>query len=203
MIALHDLGINVRIWPVPVEIPNPIRFDQDTKHAAYDPEHVHRFWQSLTMADTIFKEFRGEFIGKCSPVHFFWGSFDLCVTRFSGRRAPERPGADPITKEAYSHEVSSAGYWPGTGDMTSGAFYSYAAPEPGGFRNYPLQTEGAVYSDQLHEVLLPYDEVRTSHDPRETLLTFLQNTYTAGAKLGKWDRAALERHAPEPKMANG
>ncbi|WP_040549340.1 DUF5996 family protein [Pedosphaera parvula] len=195
MDALHSLGIDVKIWPMPVEIPNPIRFDQDSQHASYDAEHAHRFWRILVTVDTVFKEFRGRFIGKDSPVHFFWGSFDLCVTRFSGRRAPERPGADRITREAYSHEVSSAGYWPGTGDMTGGAFYSYMAPEPPGFRESHVQPEKAYYSDQFHEFLLLYEDVRKSDSPRNTLLAFLQSTYEAGAALGKWDRESLEQPA--------
>ena len=132
MATLHALGIAVKIWTMPVEVPNPIRFEQDRVHASYDPEYANRFWRVLVSADTVFKEFRGRFIGKSSPVHFFWGSFDLAVTRFSGRRAPERPGADAITREAYSHEVISAGFWPGTGDIDA-VFYSYAAPEPPGF----------------------------------------------------------------------
>jgi Family of unknown function (DUF5996) len=194
MNALRSLGIDIKIWPVPVEVPNPIRFTEDTKHASYDAEHAHRFWRILTTVDSILKEFRGRFIGKASPVHFFWGSFDLAVSRFSGRRAPERPGADRITKEAYSHEVSSAGYWPGSGDMTDGAFYSYAAPEPPGFRESHIEPEKAFYSDQMHEFLLMYDDVRKSDSPRDQLLSFLQTTYDAAADLGKWDREALERH---------
>jgi hypothetical protein len=193
MDALHSLGIDVKIWPMPVEIPNPIRFDQDHIHAAYDPEYAHRFWRLLVTADEIFKEFRSRFIGKGSPVHFFWGSFDLAVSRFSGRRAPERPGADRITREAYSHEVSSAGYWPGSGDITDGAFYSYTVPEPPGFPQAHVGPEKAFHSEKFHEFLLMYEDVRTSLSPKETLMEFLQSTYEAGANLGKWDREALER----------
>lgn len=192
MELLHSLGIKVKIWPMPVEIPNPIRFDQDRIHASYDAEYAHRFWRILTTADTIFKEFRGRFIGKGSPVHFFWGSFDLAVSRFSGRRAPPRPGADPITQEAYSHEVSSAGFWPGGGDVKDAAFYSYTVPEPAGFSKSPISPGNAFYHSKLHEFILMYDTVRAAGSPRERLLEFLQSTYEAGATLGGWDREALE-----------
>src|SRR5579884_757634 len=165
--SLRLLGINAKIWPVPVETPNPIRFDQDTTHASYDAEHAHAFWRILLTVDGIFKEFRGRFIGKDSPVHFFWGSFDLAVSRFSGRRAPERPGADSITREAYSHEVSSAGFWPGSGDVKGAAFYSYTTPEPAGFRDQPIRPEKAFYHAGLHEFILMYDEVRNSPSPKE------------------------------------
>jgi Family of unknown function (DUF5996) len=195
MAALASLGIAVNIWPMPVEIPNPIRFDQDTKHASYDPAYAHRFWRVLASADTVLKDFRGRFEGKASPVHFFWGSFDLAATRFSGRRAPERPGADRVTREAYSHEVISAGWWPGGGDVTMPIFYAYAAPEPAGFREAPVRPKQASYSTQLGEFLLPYDDVRNASDPRMALLEFAQSTYEAGATLGKWERAALERSA--------
>jgi len=192
MAALETLGIRVKIWPMPVEIPNPIRFDQDRVHASYDPEFAHRFWRVLLSADAVFKEFRAPFLGKCSPVHFFWGSFDLAVTRFSGRRAPERPGADAMTREAYSHEVSSVGFWPGTGDLDA-VFYSYTAPEPAGFAQAPVVPAAAGYNTQLSEFMLSYEAVRTSASPREAVLKFAQSTYEAGANLGKWDRAALER----------
>lgn len=194
---LRSLGIEVKLWPMPVEVPNPIRFDQDEVHASYDPEYAHRFWRILVTADAIFKEFRGRFIGKDSPVHFFWGSFDLAVSRFSGRQAPPRPGADPITREAYSHEVSSAGFWPGGGPIPNAAFYSYTAPEPGGFAESRVRPASALYNPQLHEFLLNYDDVRTSASPRNTLLEFLQSTYEAGANLGHWEREALER---EPEL---
>ena len=196
MDALQSTGINVRIWPMPVEIPNPIRFDQDVTHARYDPIYAQRFWRILVTVDTVLKEFRAGFIGKASPVHFFWGSFDLAVTRFSGRRAPERPGADAITREAYSHEEISAGWWPGSGEITSPAFYAYAAPEPAGFRDAPVKPPKAFYQPQMNEFLLSYDDVRAEADPRSALLAFLESTYDAGARLGKWDRAALEKSAP-------
>ncbi|MGB6841997.1 MAG: DUF5996 family protein [Candidatus Sulfotelmatobacter sp.] len=191
--ALRSLGIEVKIWPMPCEVPNPVRFTSDTQHASYDPEYVHRFWQILMLCDNIFWEFRARFIGKDSPVHFFWGSFDLCVTRFSGRRAPERVGADPVTREAYSQEVISAGFWPGGGDIKGAAFYAYAAPEPAGFAEQQVQPAAAFYHPQLHEFLLMYDDVRRSASPREALLSFLQSTYEAGANLAKWERKELER----------
>jgi Family of unknown function (DUF5996) len=192
MASLKSLGIDVKIWPMPAEIPNPIRFDQDTTHASYDPVYAERFWRILVSLQPIFQEFRGRFIGKNSPTHFFWGSFDFAVTRFTGRRAPERPGADKVTREAYSHELSSVGWWPGGRDVNS-AFYAYAAPEPAGFRDYPVKPQQARYDDQLKEFLLAYDDVRTSPDPRAAILDFCQSTYEAAAKLGNWDRAALER----------
>jgi len=192
MSALHSIGIDVHIWPMPVEIPNPIRFDRDTQHASYDPEYAQRFWRILTLVDPVFKEFRGRFVGKHSPIHFFWGSFDLASTRFSGRRAPERKDADPITREAYSHEVISAGFWPGGGDVKGAAFYAYAAPEPAGFKTAQVRPEKAFYSP-LGEFLLMYDEVRQSTEPEKLLMEFLQSTYEAGANLGNWPRAELER----------
>jgi hypothetical protein len=193
MAALHDLGVNISIYTMPVEFPNPIRFDQDVVHASYDAEAVGRFWQILLWSDAVFKKFRAGFIGKASPVHFFWGSFDLAVTRFSGRPAPPRPGADAVTAEAYSHEVSSAGFWPGGGGVDGPAYYSYAAPEPPGFADYKVQPAGAFYHPELHEYLLMYDDVRRASSPKEYLMQFLQTTYDAAANLGKWDRKALER----------
>jgi len=194
MAALHSMGIEVKIWTMPCEVPNPVRFESDTLHASYDREYAHRFWQILVLCDNVFAEFRARFIGKDSPVHFFWGSFDLCVTRFSGRRAPERVGADSITREAYSHEVISAGFWPGGGDIKGPAFYAYAAPEPAGFAEQKVEPVEAFYHPQLHEFLLMYDDVRRAASPRETLLSFLQSTYEAGANLARWDRKELERH---------
>jgi hypothetical protein len=188
-------NINVKIWHMPVEIPNPIPFDQDRVHASYDPKSVENFWRILVSVDTIFKQFRSRFIGKSSPVHFFWGSFDLAVTRFSGRRAPERPGADLMTREAYSHEVSSVGFWPGTSGMSDAAFYSYAAPEPGGFKQAPALPNAASYNSSLGEFLLPYEDVRKAESPSRSLLQFCQSTYDAAANMGKWDRMALEREA--------
>jgi hypothetical protein len=190
--ALHRLGIFVKIWTMPQEVPNPIRFEDDRVHASYDADYVNRFWRVLVSVDNVFKEFRARFIGKSSPVHFFWGSFDLAVTRFSGRRAPERPGADRVTREAYSHEVISAGFWPGTGD-TDAAFYAYAAPEPHGFSKQLLLPPKAFYSPQFSEFFLNYDDVRRAPSPREALLEFLQSSYEAGAALGNWDRESLER----------
>ena len=192
MSALQSLDIDVHIWPMPVEVPNPIRFDRDTQHASYDPEYAQRFWRILTLVDPVFKEFRGRFVGKHSPIHFFWGSFDLASTRFSGRRAPERKDADPITREAYSHEVISAGFWPGGGEVKGAAFYAYAAPEPPGFKAAPVRPEKAFYSP-LGEFLLMYDDIRQSAEPEKLLMEFLQSTYEAGANLGNWPRAELER----------
>jgi len=193
MQALTDLGVEVKIWPVPVEVQNPIAFEKDIVHHSYDREAVTRFWRIFSWADAVLKEFRASFIGKSSPVHFFWGSFDLAVTRFSGRRAPERPGADRITREAYSHEVSSAGLWPGGGPVTGPAFYSYAAPEPQGFAHHLIQPPAAIYDQTMKEFLLMYDDVRQAASPRDALLQFLQTTYEAAANLGHWDRQSLER----------
>jgi hypothetical protein len=192
MSALHDLGIDVKIWPMPVEIPNPIRFDQDRIHASYDAEYANRFWRALVKIDDVFKEFRARFIGKVSPVHFWWGSFDHAVTRFSGRVAPPREGADKITVEAYSHEVISHGFWPG-GNGVQAAFYSYTAPEPAGLSESTIKPAAAFYSQDMKEFLLPYDAVRQSPSPETALMDFLQSTYEAGANLAKWDRATLER----------
>jgi hypothetical protein len=193
MAALADLGVACKIWTKPCEVPDPIPFEQDHLHASYDPDAVNKFWRILVWSDQIFKEFRAPFLGKASPTHFFWGAFDLAVTRFSGRRAPERPGADSITKEGYSHEVSSAGIWPGGGDITGPAFYSYAAPEPAGFAEQKIRPQAAFYHPQLKEFLLMYDDVRTAPDPKATLMEFLQSTYDAAADLANWDRKNLER----------
>jgi hypothetical protein len=191
--ALASLGIRVKIWPMPVEIQNPIRFDLDRTHASYNPEFAQRFWRVLLSVDSVLKEFRSRFIGKCSPVHFFWGSMDLAVTRFSGRRAPERPGADAMTREAYSHEVISGGFWPGNEGVSDAAFYAYAAPEPPGFAKALLRPAAAAYNMQLSEFILPYEDVRCSAGPRAAILDFLQSTYEAGASLANWDRASIER----------
>lgn len=193
--TIASLGIQAKIWPVPVEIPNPIHFDRDIQHADYDREYAQRFWRILVTVDTVFKEFRARFIGKASPVHFFWGSFDMAATRFSGRRAPDRANSDIITREAYSHEVSSAGWWPGGGEITTPVFYSYVAPEPAGFRDAKVGPETAFYHPRLAEFLLAYDDVRSASDPRGVLIEFLQSTYEAAANLGNWDRSALERQA--------
>ena len=193
---LNRLGVPVSINELPSELPHPLRFSDDRVHGAYDPDAVHRFWRALVQVDRIFKLFRSGFLGKVSPVHFFWGSFDLAVTRFSGRRAPLHPGGvtglpDAVAREAYSHEVSSAGFWPGGETFPQAAFYSYAYPEPAGFQEGSL-TAGAYYDTTLGEFVLPYDSVRTSADPEGTLLAFLSATYAAAADHGRWDRAALE-----------
>ena len=193
MRMLRSVGIEVKIWRMPVEIPDPIPFDQDQLHAAYDPAAAQTFWRILLTVHRVFYDFRSRFIGKSSPVHFFWGSFDLAVTRFSGRSAPERPGADRITREAYSHEVSSVGFWPGSGQITDAAFYSYSAPEPLGFRDAPVLPKAARYDSQLSEFILMYDDVRNNALPSSALLDFCQTTYEAAATLGTWDRDALER----------
>jgi hypothetical protein len=194
---LRALGLDMRIWPVPVEIADPIPFEQDQIHASYDPVQVNRFWRALAQIDQVFAVFRSRFIGKASPVHFFWGSFDHAVTRFSGRRAPPPPSnpqiPDAINREAYSHEVSSCGFWPGNGGFGQAAFYSYAYPQPAGFGEAPIQPSAAYYSKEIGEFILPYDAVRQAASPRDTLLEFLQSTYAAAADLAKWDRAALER----------
>jgi hypothetical protein len=193
MAALHRLGIDVRIWTVPSEVPAPIRFEEDTQHTSYDAAYAHRAWRLLLTVDEILKEFRARFIGKASPVQLFWGSFDLAVSRFSGRRAPERVGADVITREGYSHEVSSCGFWFGSGSLTGPTFFSYAAPEPPGFKEAPIRPAAAFYSTEFSIFLLSYDDVRKTPDPRAVVLEFLQSTYEAAATLGRWDREALER----------
>jgi uncharacterized protein DUF5996 len=197
MNTLAELDIHVAIDDMPNEMPDPIRFSDDEKHASYDPEAVGRFLQILVNADRVFKQFRTGFLGKASPVHFFWGSFDLAVTRFSGRRAPRHPGgmphlSDAVACEAYSHEESSAGFWPGSGAIDYPAFYSYAYPEPEGFRSRRVQPEAAFFHEALGEFILPYDAVRNATDPDQTLLAFLQSTYEAAAVTAKWDRDALE-----------
>ncbi|HET7617012.1 MAG TPA: DUF5996 family protein [Vicinamibacterales bacterium] len=195
--ALHDAGIDVRIWTTPVEVESTVPFDRDREHASYDPDAVNRFWRVLVQAERVFTAFRARFIGKVSPVHFFWGSFDLAVTRFSGRAAPPHPGgglhvADWVTREAYSHEVSSLGFWPGS-DACGPVFYSYAYPEPAGYKTARVEPEGASYNAAMGEFLLPYERVARAEDPDETLLAFAQTTYEAAADLAGWDRAALER----------
>ncbi|MGO4570493.1 DUF5996 family protein [Microvirga sp. 2TAF3] len=195
--ALDELGIPVDINPVPNEIEQAIPFPEDDVHASYDPDAAHRFWLTLVQADRVFKHFRTAFLGKCSPVHFFWGSFDLAVTRFSGRKAPPHPGGvphlpDAVAREAYSHEVSSAGFWPGNDAFPHAAFYSYAYPEPLGFRDRPVHPSAASFNAQLGEFILPYDAVRQAESPDDALLAFLQSTYDAAADAGGWDRRALE-----------
>lgn len=201
MESLEALGVPVRIWSRPVEIEDPIPFDEDLEHRAYEPEWAHRCWQVLRQADRVLKEFRSGFVGKCSPVHFFWGSFDLAVTRFSGRRAPEHPGgvpniADWVTREAYSRECSSCGFWPGSGAVPEPAFYAYAYPEPAGYREYPIGPEEAYYSEEMREYILPYEAVRKSSDPDRKIHEFLTSTYVACAELGGWDREELEYDYP-------
>jgi hypothetical protein len=189
---LAAFGIAVKINSTPCEMVNPIRFDRDTLHASYDKDAVARFWRVLIIADTLFKRFSTNFYGKISPVHFFWGSFDLAVSRFNGKKAPPRPGADSIQAEAYSHEVISAGFWPGNGGYGRAAFYAYAAPIPDGLSKTVLHGKGA-FNQQMGEFLLDYSEVRTADDPVETVLSFLQETYSAAADLARWDRANLDR----------
>jgi len=192
--ALQSLGIEVNVWPVPVEVPRPVRLNLDEDHKAYDSEYARRFWEILVRVEKVLWEFRARFIGKASPVQFFWGSFDLAATRFSGRRAPERAGADAITKEAYSHEVSSVGFWPGDGEIVKdAAFYAYAAPAPAGFSEHRVRPAKAFHSAEKGEYFLMYDDVRSSDRPEELLLQFCQSTYEAAAILGNWDRSNLER----------
>jgi hypothetical protein len=194
--ALNSLGIEVNIWTTPVEIPDRTPFELDTKHHAYDPEYAQRFWQVLVRVDRVLKQFRSCFIGKVSPVHFFWGAFDIAVTRFSGRRAPKHPGVPNVARsvmvEAYSHEVSSCGFWPGAG-LGEPAFYAYAYPEPEGFKNYVVRPEEAYYNTDWGEFILPYEAVRTASSPDDKLLAFLESTYEAAANLSNWNRVALER----------
>ena len=195
--TLAELGLEIRINELPNELPDPIRFSEDRTHAAYDPEFAERHWRLLTKVEPVMFRFRTGFIGKSSPVHFFWGSFDLAVTRFSGRCAPLHPGGVPhlpdvVAQEAYSHEVSSAGFWPGNAVIPYPAFYSYAYPEPPGFADAAIRPAEAFYSKELSEYVLPYEAVRNAADPEATLMAFLTSTYQAAASLGKWDRAALE-----------
>jgi len=203
MSTLRELDLEVKISEIPNEVEEAIPFSQDEKHAAYDAEYANRFWRVLLQTDRIFKEFRAHFIGKCSPVHFFWGSFDLAVTRFSGRRAPQHPGGvphlpDAVAREAYSHEVSSCGFWPGAPAMPKPVFYSYAYPEPSGFSAAKVKPNAAFYSSALHEFILPYDEVRKADSSDSVLLDFLQSTYEAAADAGVWDRPVLEQQSAFP-----
>jgi hypothetical protein len=193
MDALARLGIQVRVWSMPVEIPDPIRFEDDVVHHAYDPAAANTFWRVLLAIEPVFDEFRGGFIGKSSPVHFFWGSFDLALTRFSGRRAPERKDGGSIMREAYSHEVISHGFWPGSGPVQEPAFYAYAAPEPEGLKTAAIEPDVAYYHTELGEFVLPYETVRSTRSPADTLRAFLRSTYDRAATLARWDRAALER----------
>ena len=203
---LGELDIKVKIYAKPNEVVRCIPFADDYEHTAYVADHAQRFWRALVHADRVLKRFRSRFIGKCSPVHFFWGSFDLAVTRFSGRVAPQHPGGVPhlpdwVAREAYSHEVASCGFWPGSEEKPEALFYAYAYPEPQGFAQAKVAPGTAVYDDALREFLLPYEDVRTAAAPEETLLEFLQSTYEAAANCGKWDRAALERSEKIPRAA--
>ena len=197
MTALESLGISVNIWTTPTEVSDRIPFEQDRKHASYDPEYANRFWRILVESTKVLREFRSRFIGKVSPIHFFWGGFDLAITRFSGRPAPVHPStpyvAHFVDVEAYSHEVSSCGFWPGGGPVDEAVFYAYAYPEPQGFKDYPIQPPEAFYHTGMSEFLLPYDIVRTAISPDDVLLSFLQSTYEAAAICANWDRQALER----------
>src|SRR5262245_429892 len=195
MSRLRELGIEVSVYTTPVEVPDPIPFEKDTIHASYDPEFANRFWRILVQTDTVLKEFRAYFTGKSSPVHFFWGSFDMAVTRFSGRPAPVKPDADRITREAYSHEVISCGFWPGDTRFPAPAFYTYSAPAPQGFDKQRVRPDRAFYSAELGEFLLKYDDVRAADSPRDAIFDFAQSTYEAGARLAGWDRQNLEREA--------
>ncbi|HXP06970.1 MAG TPA: DUF5996 family protein, partial [Acidobacteriaceae bacterium] len=193
--SLAALGVSVNIHPLPVEVQHPIPFYENETHAAYDPDAAHQFWRVLMQADKIFQQFSSRFVGKVSPVHFFWGSFDLAVTRFSGRPAPPREGADAVTREAYSREVISAGFWPGNGGFGEAAFYCYAAPAPKGLEAAIIQPAKASYNPGLGEFIYLYDDLRREPSPEEALLAFLQSSYEAGATLGEWDRNLLERHS--------
>ena len=203
--TVDELGVGVDFDGSPNEVPNPIPFADNDAPGHYDPDAVHRFWLALLQVDRVFKQFRSGFIGKVSPAHLFWGSFDFAVTRFSGRTAPPHPGGvpalpDDVTREAYSHEVSSAGFWGGGGGLGYPAFYSYAYPTPEGFSDAPVKPDAAYFSKDLGEFLLPYDAVRTAADPDQALLDFLQSTYEAAAKLGEWDRGALECELGVPRV---
>jgi Family of unknown function (DUF5996) len=200
--ALKELEVEVEIDPIPAEIPNPIPLNRDTVHTSYDKDAVERFWRALLIADTLFKRFSTNFYGKISPVHFFWGSFDLAVSRFNGKKAPPRPGADSIQAEAYSHEVISAGFWPGNGGYGRAAFYAYAAPTPDGLNNTVLKGKGA-FNQQLGEFLLDYSDARSAPHPARTVLRFLEETYSAAADSSHWDRANLDRHDEIARAALG
>jgi hypothetical protein len=193
MQTLHRMDIDVHIWTMPTEVEDPIRFEADTMHKSYDAAAAHAFWRALVSMKPVLERFRGRFIGKCSPVHFFWGGCDLAVTRFSGRRAPAKPDADSITREAYSHEVISHGFWPGSGAVREPAFYAYAVPAPERFQNAAVRPAAAFWSTDFLEFILPYEAVRTAASPAAELTAFLESTYEAAATLAKWNRAELER----------
>ena len=200
MRLLEGMGLGVRIWPMPVEIPSPVRFDADVEHHSYDPEYANRLWRILVQVERVFARSRCEFVGKCSPVHFFWGSFDLAVTRFSGRPAPPRDGP-AFMRDAYSHEVISHGFWPGSAPLLEPAFYAYAVPEPAGLKDAKVRPAGAYYHRDMGEFILPYEAVRTAPSPEDALTAFIESTYSAAADLAKWDRAALEVPPPAPATA--
>lgn len=191
--CLDALGVSVKIWPMPVEIQNPIRFDLDTQHHSYDPAYAHRFWQVLSQAEKVYRAWAPSFMGKVSPIHFFWGSFDLAVTRFSGRLAPPRPGADSIQREAYSREVISAGFWPGNGGYGAAAFYCYAAPVPDGLSEKKISPAAATWDKTLAEYIFKYDDLRLQPSPDDALLEFIESAYSAAADAAKWDRKLLDR----------
>ena len=194
MTTLRTMSLPVTIWPVPVEIPDPVPFERDLRHHSYDPEYANRLWRILVQVERAFTAARSKFVGKCSPVHFFWGSFDLAVTRFSGRLAPPREGP-AFMREAYSHEVISHGFWPGSGTILEPAFYAYAVPEPAGLKEARVEPAAAYYHRDMGEFLLPYEAVRTAADPAAVIEAFVNSTYDRAATLGNWDRAALERNA--------
>jgi hypothetical protein len=194
MALLEELSLTVKIWPMPVEIPSPVAFDRDTVHHSYDPEYATRFWRILVLVERLFTESRCDFIGKCSPVHFFWGSFDLAVTRFSGRPAPPREGP-AFMRDAYSHEVISHGFWPGSGPVLEPAFYAYAVPEPAGLKEARVEPAAAFYHREMGEFVLPYEAVRTAAAPEKSINAFVDSTYAQAATLGGWDRVALERRS--------
>jgi hypothetical protein len=195
MALLKQMRLGVKIWPMAVEIPSPIRLDTDTEHRAYDPVFANRAWRIFADVERVFTEARCSFVGKCSPANFFWGSFDLAVTRFSGRLAPPREGP-AFMREAYSHEVISHGFWPGSGPILEPAFYAYSVPEPDGFKDAQVRPSAAFYHRELSEFILPYEAVRAAASPEQEILAFVESTYEAGATLAKWDRAVLERPAP-------
>jgi hypothetical protein len=207
MAALDALDIHVAIWPIPVEVEDRTPLDEDRRPRMYVPEQANRLWRAMARMEHVFQRFRGRFLGKVSPVHLFWGGFDLATTRFSGRTAPPHPGAPNVSRriarEAYSHEVSSAGFWPGGAGVEEPAFYAYAYPEPAGFAQHPIEPRQAYYHPELRELILPYSAVYAAHDPDATLMEFLQTSYEAAAELGGWDREALERHEPFPAPASG
>jgi hypothetical protein len=195
MATLSDMGLGVKIWSMPVEIPKPIRFEADTVHASYDPVFANRFWRIVAQLDELFTEERCGFVGKCSPAHFFWGSFDLALTRFSGRPAPA-PSGPAFVRDAYSHEVISHGFWPGSGPLLEPALYAYAVPDPAGFKDAKVRPDAAFFHKDLGEFILPYEAVRTANSPEAAIRAFVDSTYEQGANLAKWDRAALERGEP-------